>query len=537
MITLWMRDKVRGRHLRRQTRKYLEGLEKEPDLASRCMAADLLRGLKAHAGPKVELGKTDWGEPVSVPLGEFVGACGLTTGGMGSGKSMFACLPISTLIRLLPGLKTMSFGVLDAKGELFDRSLFLLGRRLAELDGPEREELRERIVVIDFSSRDALSPYNILARWPYTDIDFFVTSRLETLRELLPAGEKLSLRGGNVLKNVLTLLAEFGLPPTYLEAVLGDDTFRQKLLLRSKNPAVRLYFQRHFAAEGKQTIAALRSRMEALFASESVRLALAASRAPDFRSLQNEGKIVLVNCAGPTITRGVRLLLQGLVLADIRQAIFARPNNPPVKYLWCADEAQNFFLTKQQQDNMADILTMARSFGSFFYFLCQNLSTAIPDARILEHLHTNIRWSLTLRGSPRDAQFLRSALPVTGRLERPEAHPFRERSLYSIEEERGILADGIAHLPDRVGYLWLKTHSPQALKLHTASVPLPNGAEFREAVEKLRQDPAIGGRIARTEYLAEIENRDREWFGSEEAQTQEDRWEKAYRRQEAACQP
>jgi len=72
---------------------------------------------------------------------------------------------------------------------------------------------------------------------------------------------------------------------------------------------------------------------------------------------------------------------------------------------------------------------------------------------------------------------------------------------------------------------------------HTASVPLPNGAEFREAVEKLRQDPAIGGRIARTEYLAEIENRDREWFGSEEAQTQEDRWEKAYRRQEAACQP
>ncbi len=402
---------------------------------------------------------------------------------------------------------------------------------------PEREELRERIVVIDFSTRDALSPYNILARWPYTDIDFFVTSRLETLRELLPAGEKLSLRGGNVLKNVLTLLAEFGLPPTYLEAVLGDDTFRQKLLLRSKNPAVRLYFQRHFAAEGKQTIAALRSRMEALFASESVRLALAASRAPDFRSLQNEGKIVLVNCAGPTITRGVRLLLQGLVLADIRQAIFARPNNPPVKYLWCADEAQNFFLTKQQQDNMADILTMARSFGSFFYFLCQNLSTAIPDARILEHLHTNIRWSLTLRGSPRDAQFLRSALPVTGRLERPEAHPFRERRLYSLEEERGILADGIAHLPDRVGYLWLKTHSPQALKLHTASVPLPNGAEFREAVEQLRQDPAIGGRISRTEYLAEIENRDREWFGPEETQTQEDRWEKAYRRQEAACQP
>src|SRR5439155_11476990 len=127
----------------------------------------------------------------------------------------------------------------------------------------------------------------------------------------------------------------------------------------------------------------LRARMEALFASEGVRLALLGSTAPDFKRLQNEGKIVLVNCAGPTITRGVRLLLQGLVLSDIRQSIFARPNEPPVTYLWLADEAQNFFLTRQQQESMVDILIMPRSFGSFFYFLCQNVSTAVLDARIL----------------------------------------------------------------------------------------------------------------------------------------------------------
>src|SRR6266404_555734 len=155
---------------------------------------------------------------------------------------------------------------------------------------------------IDFSSQQAVSPYNILSRWPYTERDFFVTSRLETLRELLPAGEKLSLRGATVLKNILTLLAEFNLPLTYMEAVLGDDAFRQKLLLRSKNAAVRIYFQRHFVQEGKQTIAALRARMEALFASEGVRLALLGTTAPDFRALQNEGQIVLINCAGPSIT-------------------------------------------------------------------------------------------------------------------------------------------------------------------------------------------------------------------------------------------
>lgn len=537
MITLWARDRLTGRHMKRKTREYLEKLKHGPVLASQSAATALLKQMASEPGPKVSLGKTLWGEPVVVPLLDLVKACGLTTGGMGAGKTMFALLPIAEMIRLLPGLTNLSFGVLDAKGELFERVLYLLGARLAQLRGREREALARRIVVIDFSSREAVSPYNILAGWPYTDQDFFVTSRLETLRELLPAGEKLSLRGAAVLKNILTLLAEFNLPVTYLESVLGDDAFRQKLLLRSKNAAVRAYFQRYFLQEGKQTIGALRARMEALFASAGVRLALSGSTAPDFKSLQNEGKIVLVNCAGPTIARGVRLLLQGLILSDIRQSIFARPNNPPVTYLWYADEAQNFFLTKQLQEDMADILTMARSFGSFFYFLCQNLSTAIPDARILEQLHTNIRWSMTLRGTPRDAQFLRSALPVSGRLERPEPQPFRERTVFTPEEERNQLLEGIAHLPDRVGYLWLKTRSASAIKLSTSRVLIPEGEEFRNAVDRLRQDATIGGRLSETEYVSDIAARDREWLGAgTDTGAVEERWEKTYRQQEAVCE-
>jgi hypothetical protein len=111
---------------------------------------------------------------------------------------------------------------------------------------------------------------------------------------------------GRRLAHVLALLSESGLPVTYLDAVLSDDELRHKLLSATKDAELRAYFSRHFAAEGKQTIAALRARMESLFAAESVRLALAGSRAPDFRRLQNEGCIVLINCAGPTITRGVR---------------------------------------------------------------------------------------------------------------------------------------------------------------------------------------------------------------------------------------
>ncbi|MGO8737142.1 MAG: hypothetical protein ACLQVM_30625 [Terriglobia bacterium] len=532
----WLADKLSGRRIQRATARHLASLACEPVRISRHTASEVLRALGNEPGPKVTLGETVWGEPVIIPLMELVKACSIMTGGMGSGKTMAACLILETIIGWLPELHSMAFGLVDPKGEAFDRALYLLGARLESLDEPAREKLLQRIVIIDFSARQAVSSYNILSRWPYTEPDFFITSRLETLRELLPSGDKLSLRGGVVLRNVLALLSEFGLPLTYLTRVLEGEAFRSRLLARSKNPEVKLYFAHHFTQEGKQTIAALRVRMESLFASEGVRLALAGSTAPDFRRLQNEGKIVLINVAGPSITRGVRLLLQGLVLSDIRQAIFARPNNPPVTYLWLADEAQNFFLTKQQQENMTDVLTMGRSFGTFFCFLCQNLSTAVPDARILETLHTNIRWSLTLRGTPRDAQFLRGALPVTGRRARPDPHPFRERTFYSPEEERSLALEGVAHLPDRTGYLWLKARSPEAVKINTRSLPLPEGEAFREILETLREEPRLGGRISRRDYDRLIEDRDREWRETAEESSLPDRLEKKYQEERAAWQ-
>jgi len=399
MLTLRVRNLLVGRRLRKATSRHLAALTEGPSNAVSQRCSELLAKLRNEPGPKVRVGDTASGEPVSVPLADFVKACGLTTGGMGSGKTLFALTQIQSLLDQMPGSR-FSFGVLDPKGELFERALYLVWRRAEALPSAQRREFLDRVVVIDFASREAVTSYNILAPWEYSERDFFITSRLETLKELLPAGEKLSLRGANVLKHVLLLLSESSLPLTYLDAVLSDDAFRQKLVGQTKDPVLRTYFHRHFAAEGKQTIGALRARMDTLFAADSVRLALSGSSAPDFRRLQNEGAIVLINCAGRFITRGVRLLLQGLVLSDIRQAIFSRPNNPDVTYLWVTDEAQNLLLSRQMLENLTDVLTMARSYGTFFSFICQNLSASVPDGRILEQLHTNIRWSNSPRFSP-----------------------------------------------------------------------------------------------------------------------------------------
>jgi hypothetical protein len=151
---------------------------------------------------------------------------------------------------------------------------------------------------------------------------------------------------------------------------------------------------------------------------------------------------------------------------------------------------------------------MSRSFGSFFLYITQNLSTAVQDAEVLEALHTNLRWSLSLRGSARDCAFLQNAFPLSGRIRKPGLNPYSSSEFYSIPEERAQLMSGVAHLPDRTGWLWLKSLTGEAMKIRTRALALPPEAAFRETVARLRGSHRIGHRMRRAEYISEIEQRE-----------------------------
>jgi hypothetical protein len=371
-------------------------------------------------------------------------------------------------------------------------------------------------VIIDLASPDPVTSYNIACPWDGSDLDFFAASRVDTLQELLPSGDGFSLRGASIVKHVLKLLAIRGLPFSYFDRALSSDVFRAKLLEGLKDQDLRYYFRQHFPNEGRATITAVRARIaSALFSSESLKLALAGEHAPDLRRHQDEGRIVLINCAGPNIPRPTARTLQALFLSDIRQAVFARKTRRP--FLWICDEAQNFFRTRQLRENMTDLLTMSRSFGSFFLYLTQNLTTAVQDPEMLETLHTNMRWSLTLRGTSKDGAFLRAALPVTGCREKPRLHRYATREVYSPNEERTLLVDELAHLPDRTGWLWLKSRSPEALKIRTRTMAIREGAAFRDRVAWIRAEASIGNRTPREVHLTEIARRDAEWLADEQA--------------------
>ena len=135
---------------------------------------------------------------------------------------------------------------------------------------------------------------------------------------------------------------------------------------------------------------------------------------------------------------------------------------------------------------------------------------------MLKTVYTNIKWSFSMRGEPGDCAFLKSVLPVTGRKLRPQGSPFQEKSFYSLTEERGTALEEIAHLPDRVGYLWLKARAGEAIKIKTQELAIPQGRKLDEAIAPIRRDPTIGMRFSRKEYERLIAERDRKWTAEQE---------------------
>jgi hypothetical protein len=90
---------------------------------------------------------------------------------------------------------------------------------------------------------------------------------------------------------------------------------------------------------------------------------------------------------------------------------------------------------------------------------------------------------------------------VAGRREKPKSNPYAPAEFYSVSEERNLLLQEVAHLPDRDGWLLIKSMSGEALRIKTPTVDIPAGGRFQEAVERIRRDPAIGQRQSRAAYI------------------------------------
>jgi Helicase HerA, central domain len=510
---LWAVDKIFGKRIKEHTRQHLAHLANTPALASRARATSLLERLAAEPGPQVHLGETDWGQPVRLPLAHLVHGHSVITGATGAGKSTIALILVEAMLRA--DSKDLSFGVVDAKGDLFSGTLRLIALRLQELPPPQAQHLKERIEIIDLSSQDPITSYNIASPWSESDLDYFTQTRVDLLEDIFPSGDGLSLRGAGIVKHVIKLMGELRLPFNYFDRVLASESFRSELLARSCDHDLRRYFSEHYPTESRATIAAVRARISAaLLSSQSIKVALSGDEAPDFRRMQDEGRIPLIKCGGPNVSRTTARTLQSFLLSDISRAIFARTS--PTAFVWLFDEAAQLLRNRHVREALLDFLTLARSYRSFCLYLTQSLPTAVQDRDTLESFYTNVKWAVSLRcGTAHDVSFLEPALPITGRLPKPRVSPYDATQYYRPSEERSLRLSRTSSLPDRVGWLWLKSLTGEAIRIRTRTLTLPEGRAFQDTVESLRADPTFGHRISRAAFTAKITRREAELSAAE----------------------
>jgi hypothetical protein len=296
------------------------------------------------------------------------------------------------------------------------------------------------------------------------------------------------------LRHTITALASGAHALTLVDRFFDDASFRNSVL-RAAPPDTKYYFNK--MKESPLTIASLRSRISALFTSQSIKRAFSSGTAPDFAALQRDRCIVLVNCSGRTLTRGVRQLLQGIVISDITQSLYSGDEDH--KHVTFCDEAQNLFKKPQQCDDLSTVLNEGRSFGRFLCLICHNVGAQM-QAEFKELLRTHIRWALAFRSTPNDIQHLRSVLPVSGRIPKP-SRPFQEKQFYTEQEERNLLLEGIASLPDRVAWLWVRTRG-LAVKMKTPRLSFGN--DFHQVIAGITNDPAFGRRGKPAEEPKEV---------------------------------
>ncbi|MGH9825722.1 MAG: helicase HerA domain-containing protein, partial [Blastocatellia bacterium] len=114
-------QKLFNKRLKRETASTLAHLASEADRKQAQLSNEIGR-LSGTNEPAIRFGTTTQGQEIMLPM-ETAATHGLVLGASGAGKSFVALSLISQMLRQGPGTASVSFGILDAKGELFERVL------------------------------------------------------------------------------------------------------------------------------------------------------------------------------------------------------------------------------------------------------------------------------------------------------------------------------------------------------------------------------------------------------------------------------
>ncbi len=237
--------------------------------------------------------------------------------------------------------------------------------------------------VIYLNAPDAAQPfgYNPLRRVREDRIPLAVSGLIETLRKLWP--DAWGVRMEHVLRNSLYALLEQrdATLPDILR-LYADDSYRKRVTYNLKNEVVRRFwryeFDHYHFRQRADAVAPIQNKLGALLADPTLRRILVAPLEDlRFRSIMDEGEILLVNLSKGLLGADTSLILGAMLLSTISLAALSRADsNERRPFFVYIDEFQTFTTLM-----LANMLPELRKYGVGLTLANQHLHQLEPDIR------------------------------------------------------------------------------------------------------------------------------------------------------------
>jgi hypothetical protein len=287
------------------------------------------------------------------------------------------------------------FALIDPHGDLVERIA-----KDVDAEGPGR--------VLYLNAPDGAQSfgYNPLRRVRDDKIPLAVSGFLETLKKLWP--DAWGVRMEHVLRNTLYALLEQedSMVPDILR-LYAEERYRKQITRRIRNETVRHFwlqeFEHYHFRQRADAVAPIQNKIGALLADPTLyRILVKPERDIHFRSLMDEGNVLLVNVSKGRLGEDSAVMLGSLLVSTLGLAAFSRADSTAAErrpFFLYVDEFQNFTTLM-----FANMMSELRKYGVGLTLANQYFHQLDPDIR--HAVLGNAATLISFRVGPEDATLL-----------------------------------------------------------------------------------------------------------------------------------